>query len=71
MPKFLTKGEWWFSHICFVSGLIFISLAIWFSYPGIALPLVGGIWLVSGGFCAITGALFERLKRIEDRAPKS
>jgi len=71
VPRCLTKGEWWFSHICFVSGLIFISLAIWFSSPGIALPLVGGIWLLSGGFCAMAGALFERLKKIEARLEKS
>ena len=70
MPRFLTKGEWVFSHLCFVLGLIFVSLTIWLYTPGIALPLIGGLWLLSGGFCSMAVALFERLKRIEEKLEK-
>jgi len=71
VPKYLTKGEWTFSHFFFVSGLICVSLAIWFFSPGIALPLIGGLWLLAGGFCSIANVLFERLKRIEERLEKT
>jgi len=70
MPRFLTKGEWAISHLFFVSGLISVSSAIWLYKPGIALPLIGGLWLLAGGFCCMAVALFERLKRIEEKLEK-
>ena len=71
MPKVLTRGEWVISHLFFVLGLIFVSLAIWFYAPGIALPLGGGLWLLAGGFCCIGNVLFDRLRKIEEKTSKS
>ena len=70
MPRFLTKGEWAISHLFFVLGLIFVSLAIWLYAPGIALPLGAGLWLLAGGFCCIGNVLFDRLRKIEERISK-
>lgn len=66
MLKVLSRKEWIISHTFLILGLIFISQGTYLHYnPGTTpawIPLIGGVWLLFGGFCFVAAYLARRLK---------